>query len=202
MNNPEHILPPDPSRFNLLPNKEDFFELVKSASLRIPGKFAVAQLDLDSFKSTNDTFGHEEGDNVLVELVNILSDTLRGTDVVVARRSGDEFLIFFNGIDSDEKLEAVYSRIQSTLDDFMLEASIGRSRHVPGQTYRHLIGLCDMKAYEEKERRLDEKYTEEQQLKADEAFEKLEEAGISPRHFESLHRKRTRQTLKSSLENE
>lgn len=54
--------------------------------------FAVMILDLDRFKSVNDSFGHAAGDEVLVEVAKRIRDNLRGVDLV-ARIGGEEFLI-------------------------------------------------------------------------------------------------------------
>lgn len=54
--------------------------------------FAVMILDLDRFKSVNDTFGHAAGDAVLVEVGNRLKNSLRSVDLV-ARIGGEEFLV-------------------------------------------------------------------------------------------------------------
>jgi polar amino acid transport system substrate-binding protein len=54
--------------------------------------FGVAILDIDYFKKVNDTFGHQTGDKVLIEISNILSLHMRKTDYV-GRFGGEEFLI-------------------------------------------------------------------------------------------------------------
>jgi diguanylate cyclase (GGDEF)-like protein len=53
----------------------------------------MGYIDLDSFKSVNDTFGHAEGDNVLRTVASIMSRSVRGTDIV-GRMGGDEFAVF------------------------------------------------------------------------------------------------------------
>ncbi|WP_347988961.1 EAL domain-containing protein [Methylomonas sp. AM2-LC] len=59
---------------------------------------AVCYLDLDGFKPINDTFGHEAGDKVLVEIAKRIGHALRGGDTV-ARLGGDEFVILLLGLD-------------------------------------------------------------------------------------------------------
>lgn len=54
--------------------------------------FGVAILDIDHFKKTNDTFGHQAGDKVLVEISKILKTHIRKTDFV-GRFGGEEFVI-------------------------------------------------------------------------------------------------------------
>ncbi|MCB2135212.1 MAG: diguanylate cyclase [Rhodobacteraceae bacterium] len=55
-------------------------------------QFAVMVLDLDRFKSINDTYGHAAGDAVLVEVARRLTSNLRGVDLI-ARIGGEEFLV-------------------------------------------------------------------------------------------------------------
>jgi len=55
-------------------------------------EFAVMVLDLDRFKSVNDTYGHNAGDTVLREIATRIKDNLRGVDMV-ARIGGEEFLL-------------------------------------------------------------------------------------------------------------
>ncbi|MDD1791582.1 diguanylate cyclase [Enterovibrio makurazakiensis] len=57
--------------------------------------FAVLMIDLDGFKHVNDTYGHDAGDKVIIEVAQRIKQFFRGSDVV-ARWGGDEFLIAFS----------------------------------------------------------------------------------------------------------
>lgn len=71
--------------------KDDINVLIKQSSQAfLPLSFLL--LDIDFFKNINDTFGHDEGDKVLVALSKLLLEQVRETDVV-ARWGGEEFLI-------------------------------------------------------------------------------------------------------------
>jgi len=59
---------------------------------RYAKEFSIIMLDVDHFKDINDTFGHQTGDNVLVQLAAILRDNARETDIV-GRWGGEEFLV-------------------------------------------------------------------------------------------------------------
>lgn len=56
--------------------------------------FSLSIIDLDHFKDINDTFGHQVGDSVLKELIVIIKDTVRETDIV-ARYGGEEFVVIY-----------------------------------------------------------------------------------------------------------
>lgn len=58
--------------------------------------FSVIMFDIDNFKVVNDTYGHAEGDKVLVEVAKVMKEICRKDDYVV-RYGGEEFLIFFPG---------------------------------------------------------------------------------------------------------
>ena len=62
--------------------------------------FAVASLDLDNFKTINDTFGHEAGDRVLILFSSLLDKATRAVDLV-ARYGGDEFVVLMPNTDLD-----------------------------------------------------------------------------------------------------
>jgi diguanylate cyclase (GGDEF)-like protein len=77
-----------------LPNRAQFYEKIAELLLRAPagGAFAVLSLDLDRFKSVNDTFGHPVGDKLLHAVAGRLRRCLRDSDLV-ARLGGDEFAV-------------------------------------------------------------------------------------------------------------
>ncbi|WP_323128527.1 diguanylate cyclase domain-containing protein [Shewanella cyperi] len=83
-----------------LPNRSLLDDRLNQALLqhgREQQRFALMFLDLDGFKDVNDSFGHAEGDKLLVKVAQILSETIRKSDTV-ARFGGDEFVILLNRI--------------------------------------------------------------------------------------------------------
>jgi diguanylate cyclase (GGDEF)-like protein len=78
--------------------------------------FAAILLDLDNFKSINDSFGHNTGDDVLVTSVNLLKTCIRSEDFI-ARYGGDEFFMILN-ISDLQDLEAVSCRIRRCVEDY------------------------------------------------------------------------------------
>ena len=88
-----------------LPNKLAFLEYVNAALVASPtaGKsHAVYFVDLDNFKTVNDTLGHEYGDSLLMRTAQILTSLINGHGML-ARAGGDEFLIFKEGISNEEE---------------------------------------------------------------------------------------------------
>jgi diguanylate cyclase (GGDEF)-like protein/PAS domain S-box-containing protein len=76
--------------------------------------YAVLYLDLDRFKSVNDTLGHSMGDELLREIAGRLRDTVRKVDTV-ARLGGDEFVILAVNLDHPESVEKVAGRLEANL---------------------------------------------------------------------------------------
>lgn len=73
-------------------------------------KFTAVMIDIDHFKSINDTFGHSAGDDVLKKFAAIISDALRAVDVF-GRIGGEEFCIILDSAENDDAL-AVCERIR------------------------------------------------------------------------------------------
>ncbi len=144
-----------------LPNRRRFTEEFRTrlALARRHGElFALLLIDLDRFKQINDTFGHDAGDAVLIELAVRLRVAVRETDCV-ARLGGDEFAILLSTTDSTEYVDAVCRRIidgfvsRIPLQDASLKAgcSIGvASFPDDGDSQEELYKSADLALYEAK----------------------------------------------------
>lgn len=119
----------------LLPNRILFRDRLEKAirrAKRTGRMIAVAFLDLDSFKSVNDTMGHELGDQLLFEAAQILSRSIRSDDTI-ARFGGDEFVILLNDITHEKDIVKLMDKITDTLrkpvllngHEFFISASAG-----------------------------------------------------------------------------
>lgn len=113
----------------------------------------LAVMDIDNFKSINDTFGHAIGDIVLVRVARVLSEVFVRNEIV-ARYGGEEFAVIFPGIAVTEafpKLEEVRNRIEQLLhpemDGRKVTVSIGLSEHQAGGSSSDLFTLTDSLLY-------------------------------------------------------
>lgn len=79
---------------------------------RTRGTVALILLDIDRFKSINDTLGHKAGDDVIVRVAQCLTDLL-GEGATVARIGGEEFAVLLVGPRSDDALEVAQSICRS-----------------------------------------------------------------------------------------
>jgi len=92
----------------------------------------LAILDADHFKSINDTFGHQVGDEVIISIANCLKKSFRDVDVVM-RLGGDEFAVFVNDMKDREIanqiierfIERVHAISIPQITDRKIEVSIG-----------------------------------------------------------------------------
>ncbi|BBP02046.1 EAL domain-containing protein [Sulfuriferula nivalis] len=100
-----------------LPNRallNDRFILTLSNARRSNTLTAVCLLDLDDFKPINDTYGHEAGDAVLIEVARRLSMVIRGEDTA-ARLGGDEFVLLINDLHDVDEIEIAMCRILAAI---------------------------------------------------------------------------------------
>ena len=87
-------------------NRRAFFETAGreiTRSIRYHNPFSILMIDLDEFKSVNDTYGHPVGDALLVEMVHRIKLQLRDVDVL-ARYGGDEFGLV-GGLKTKERIQ-------------------------------------------------------------------------------------------------
>ena len=118
---------------------------------------SVALIDIDHFKTINDTYGHITGDNVLKQLSNALTASLRQTDLA-GRYGGDEFCVILPDTPLTQATEilerlrrTVHEHAHSALPDLKLSLSIGVAAYGAHQTDAGVwLHEADMALYDAK----------------------------------------------------
>jgi diguanylate cyclase (GGDEF)-like protein/PAS domain S-box-containing protein len=136
-------------------NRTAFSDRLTAATLDIDPAAppAVLFVDVDDFKSVNDTLGHGVGDDLLTTVAARLSADVRGDDVV-ARLGGDEFAVLLTDADA-ARLRDVADRLLASLRGPMtlsgsavtITASIGGALGAPGDTAERLLHSADTAMY-------------------------------------------------------
>jgi diguanylate cyclase (GGDEF)-like protein len=91
------------------------FQYYSAYMLREKKQIAMLFLDLDNFKTINDTFGHEVGDKALIYLAGQLKYCLRDGDIAI-RLGGDEFIIMLTGINNCNEVMAIADRFYKKIE--------------------------------------------------------------------------------------
>jgi diguanylate cyclase (GGDEF)-like protein len=102
-----------------IPNRQylrDQIERATTRALRSKKMVALLFLDLDRFKTVNDTLGHQTGDELLCEVVKRLKGSIREGDLL-ARLGGDEFAVLLEDIEGPLELETVASSIVGRFEE-------------------------------------------------------------------------------------
>lgn len=117
---------------------------------------AMLLIDIDMFKCINDTYGHTIGDYVIKESVRVLRNALRADDII-GRVGGDEFVIFFNNLYSEElvyeKAELILKQIGNVYIKERNDAvtvSIGVCICDHAASYREMFARADEALYQAK----------------------------------------------------
>jgi len=144
-----------------LPNRrliQEHVELLLESS-QAPWRFALAFLDIDNFKHINDYYTHAIGDALLVKVAERISSHIRPSDIL-ARISGDEFLLVISPAENDQNLaNLIANLLQQLKEPFLIEgfeiltsASIGLSVYPDhGLSYEMLRRAADSAMYRVKE---------------------------------------------------
>lgn len=122
-------------------------------------KHALIMLDVDNFKSINDTYGHIQGDNTLIAISEKLPRIFRSSDIL-GRIGGDEFFIFLKDYGSDDQLIAKLTALCNMFGEIWvgennkkkISGSIGVAIYpIDATNYHDLYRKADMSLYYAKE---------------------------------------------------
>ena len=145
-----------------LPNRllaQDRFEQAVAQGERSNTKVALLYLDLDNFKTINDTLGHAAGDQLLKEIARRLGECVRDTDTL-CRQGGDEFLIVLRDLPDIEIVSEILLKIMDRLQapihaeghELSTSASIGVAVCPDdGRDFESLCKKADLAMYRSKE---------------------------------------------------
>ncbi|MFA5637283.1 MAG: GGDEF domain-containing protein [Anaerovoracaceae bacterium] len=115
---------------------------------------ALFVIDIDDFKSVNDTYGHPEGDSVLISVAKIAEKTAEGTGYA-GRLGGDEFVIYYENIPSKEavinKAKHLFEAVLSLKHKRPIKVSIGICFTDNADSYEELFRKADKALYKAKE---------------------------------------------------
>ena len=139
-----------PNRFAVLEHLGDLIEHGVPA--------AVLFLDVDGFKSVNDTRGHAVGDEVLKEIAQRLQHAVRG-DTMVARLGGDEFVVVVAGPADESAVVQLGRRLIERIEQpfhqgdalFAMSASVGVATLLPGDEPLDVVHRADSAVYQAKD---------------------------------------------------
>lgn len=131
---------------------------------RYNAQLSVSIIDVDYFKSINDSFGHPVGDAVLQQVANLLRDGIRHPDVV-GRYGGEEFIIILPSSDSNAASEQAYRLVKQMREtpivlkdqNIQVTISIGVAQLRNGtDTWDSLLSRADNAMYEAKQKGRDQ----------------------------------------------
>lgn len=123
----------------------------RAARQKVP--LALLMIDADHFKSYNDTFGHQAGDDVLVGIAICISDSVRRSSDCAARYGGEEFAVLLPGLSPADALgvaETIRLKVQQwSGENAITTVSIGVASVMPNTAtdWSHLVNAADTALY-------------------------------------------------------
>jgi len=133
-----------------IPNRRSFMAKAEQ-QLRQAGEQYLAMIDIDNFKQVNDRFGHDIGDEVLKRVAAHIKAAMSGHEI--ARLGGEEFAIFFQGLDetgAEQQVARLCQRVREDLGAHPVTISIGLARIDSGDTLSTALIRADQALYEAK----------------------------------------------------
>ena len=143
-----------------LPNRRALQQNLEAGTrrcLRTNSSMALAFIDLDNFKPINDNYGHQTGDEVLINVASRLNSAVRNCDLVT-RIGGDEFVALIEDIKSSEDIVPILERIVHTINEpffvkqhqLFISASVGVAVFPKDGNLEQLINCADAAMYRAK----------------------------------------------------
>ena len=149
-----------------IPNRRKFDEYLAAEwgrHIREKNHLSVIMCDIDFFKSYNDTYGHQAGDECLQQVARAIQDSSCRSSDLVARYGGEEFVLILPNTDLKgakvlaERVRTSLKKLKidhesSTIDQYVT-LSLGIAAIIPGQdtSAKDLVALADKALYEAKE---------------------------------------------------
>ncbi|NIE74723.1 GGDEF domain-containing protein [Pantoea sp. Tr-811] len=134
-----------------IPNRRSFMaKAERQLRLASSGQF-LAMVDIDNFKRVNDQFGHDVGDEVLKRVAVNIKAVVAGYEF--ARLGGEEFAIFFQGLDegtAEQRVAALCQQVREDLGVPPVTISIGLARVQAGDSLSMALVRADQALYEAK----------------------------------------------------
>ena len=133
-----------------IPNRRSFMAKAEK-QLQQAGEQYLAMIDIDNFKQVNDRFGHDIGDEVLKRVAAHIKAAMIGHEI--ARLGGEEFAIFFQGLDetgAEQQVARLCQRVREDLGAHPVTISIGLARIDSGDTLSTALIRADQALYEAK----------------------------------------------------
>lgn len=102
-------------------NRRHFFDLVENNICKYPNRqFGIVMADIDDFKKVNDVYGHQFGDEVLIEICKLISTNIGSRDFL-ARYGGEELIIYIGDVSDRNKVFQKIDRIRALISEHVIE---------------------------------------------------------------------------------
>jgi diguanylate cyclase (GGDEF)-like protein/PAS domain S-box-containing protein len=143
-----------------LPNRTLILDRLEQALARVRregGTLAVAVIDIDHFKLVNDSYGHPVGDQLLVDVAQRLTESLRGCDSA-GRLGGDEFIVVCENLRDAADIDLLAARLRAAVrvpidvggTPLVASASVGCTTGTADSTADQLVAEADAALYRAK----------------------------------------------------
>lgn len=134
----------------------DHLDKQRAIANREGTNFVLAFVDLDKFKSINDKFGHQVGDDVLRQFSDLLQESIREVDLV-ARYGGEEFVLLLNGVGIEtaavvvERIRFAVESLKFSEQKLAMTISVGITEYRAPETTKETLDRADKLLYRAKQ---------------------------------------------------